>query len=442
MSGHFGLRSGLTRVLGGVLVVGGLCGSGAMARAAAPITPASLQGADPRTLDEMIRDLQRFSEAVQEYRGTARHIIKRTYAQRVKGLNEKYEPQIQANEHEAKERRRDAIAMFEAFLQKYPNDKRWTPDAMFRLAELYYEKSAEEFLEADEAYKKAADSATPPTTPSPKVDYSPTITLYKRLLTEFPSYRFLDATYYLLGFCLGEMGQEPQARQALLALVCANQYKPLDPPAGLPQGDDPYKECTPVRKDSKFLPEAWTRIGEISLRPPNELRLAIAAFKKVLDFKDSPYYDRGLYKLAWSYYRDNNFPEAVRQFDNLVKWADDKKASGQKIGSDLRPEAVQYLGVSFSEPDWNGDTLPDPETNLERINAFYKGRESEPHVKRDLTSDWATSLRLHQVPRSDRRLQDAAGQVAGLFADAPRVQDKIVRSLRARPQPGRRRQGA
>ena len=51
--------------------------------------------------------------------------------------------------------------MFETFLLKYPNDKRWTPDAMFRLAELYYEKSAEEYLDADEAYKKALDSAEP-----------------------------------------------------------------------------------------------------------------------------------------------------------------------------------------------------------------------------------------------------------------------------------------
>ena len=51
--------------------------------------------------------------------------------------------------------------MFEAFLLKYPNDKRWTPDAMFRLAELYYEKSAEEYLDADEAYKKALDGAEP-----------------------------------------------------------------------------------------------------------------------------------------------------------------------------------------------------------------------------------------------------------------------------------------
>ncbi|MEO8214053.1 MAG: tetratricopeptide repeat protein, partial [Myxococcales bacterium] len=332
-----------------------------------------------------------------------------------------------ANEREAKERRRDAIAMFEAFLQKYPNDKRWTPDAMFRLAELYYEKSAEDFLEADEDYKKAIDSPTPPTTPSPKVDYTPTITLYKRLLTEFPNYRYLDATYYLLGFCLGEMGQEPQARQTLLALVCANQYKPLDPPAAVPSGDNPYGDCTPVRKDSKFLPEAWTRIGEFHFDAPNELRLAIAAFKKVLDFKDSPYYDRALYKLAWSYYRDNNFPDAVRQFDNLVKYADSRKAAGQKLGSDLRPEAVQYLGVSFAEPDWNGDTVPDAESNLERINAFYKGRESEPHVRE-------VYQRLGDILFDSTKYPEAIAVYKALlekwpfYADAPRVQEKIVRS--------------
>ncbi len=408
------------------LVIPALVGGGRPAQAAG--VPAALQGADPRSLDEMLRDMQHFSDAVQEYKGTARHIIKRTYALRVKDLNEKYEPQIQANEHEAKERRRDAIAMFEAFLQRYPSDKRWTPDAMFRLAELYYEKSAEDFLEADEAYKKAIDSPTPPTGQPPKVDYTPTITLYKRLLTEFPGYRFLDATYYLLGFCLGEMGQEPQARQALLALVCASQYKPLDPPATLPTGDDPYRDCVPVRKDSKFLPESWTRIGEFHFDAPNELRLAIAAFKKVLDFKDSPYYDRGLYKLAWSYYRDNNFPEAVRQFDNLVKFADTRKAAGQKIGSDLRPEAVQYLGVSFSEPDWNGDTLPDGETNLERINTFYKGREAEPHVRE-------VYQRLGDILFDSTKYVEAISVYKTLlekwpfYADAPRVQEKVVRSF-------------
>ena len=162
--------------------------------------------------------------------------------------------------------------MFEAFLQKYPNDKRWTPDAMFRLAELYYEKSAEDYLDADEAYKKALDAPNPPDDAAAA-----------RWTTRRPSHSTAGCspssrttgsstpTYYLLGFCLGEMGEEQQAKQALLALVCANKYKPLDPPAQAPSRAGQARRqrrrglqasCTPVRKDSKFLPEAWTRVGE------------------------------------------------------------------------------------------------------------------------------------------------------------------------------------
>jgi tetratricopeptide (TPR) repeat protein len=401
---------------------------------------------DARMLDEMAEDVKRFSDMVGDYRGTARSILKRAYQEKIKQINAKYDQQIDSDDREARDRRRDAIAMFEAFLLKYPNDKRWTPDAMFRLAELYYEKSAEDFLDADEAYKKAIDSPTPPTEPPPRVDYTPTINLYRRLLTEFPTYRFLDATYYLLGFCLGEMGEDAQAKQALLALVCANKYKPLDtaapsPPPSKPTAvtsmkaavtgannsadDAPYAQCVPVKKDSKFIPEAWTRVGEFHFDNPAELRLAIAAFRKVLTFKDSPYYDRALYKLAWSYYRDNRFPEAVREFDNLVKFADARTAAGQKVGSDLRPEAVQYLGVSFAEPDWDGDTLPDPVTGLERALDFYKGRENEPHVRE-------VFQRLGDIYFDQTKYQDAIAVYKTLLAkwpyyvDAPKVQDRIV----------------
>ena len=109
----------------------------------------------------MEKDVQRFAPMVTEYRSTAREILKRAYHDKAKAINAKYDPQIDLNDREARDRRRDAIAMFEAFLLKYPNDKRWTPDAMFRLAELYYEKSAEEYLDADEAYKKALDTPEP-----------------------------------------------------------------------------------------------------------------------------------------------------------------------------------------------------------------------------------------------------------------------------------------
>jgi tetratricopeptide (TPR) repeat protein len=420
-------------VIGALLLAGGA--QQAWAAAAVPQT-LNPSGRDQKALDEMAQDLARFTEAVRGYRTAVNSVIKRAYLDKMKQIRAKYDPLIVAHEKEVGERRLDAIAMLEAFLRKYPDDKRWTPDAMFRLAELYYEKSFDEFLVLQEGYQKQLDSPTPPTTPAPKPDYTNTISLYKRLLTDFPTYRLLDAAYYLLGFCLGEMGQEAEAKQALLALTCSNKYKPLDPPAKTPANAatastrgplvDAYKDCKPIKKDSKFVPEAWTRVGEMHFDAA-ELPLAISAYSRVLDYKESAYYDKALYKLAWSYYRDNRFIEAIREFDNLVKYADGKKATGDKFGSDLRPEAVQYLGVSFSEPDWDGDTVADAETGLTRAQNFYRGREQEPHVKE-------VFQRIGDIYFDQTRYADAVATYKVLlskwphYGEAPKIQDKIVRA--------------
>ena len=424
--------NGMGRVLRLSALVLGLLAPG-LAKAA----PARMGSApvDPKLVDEMAVDLARYAEEVRGFRKAATSIIQRTYVEKIKGIHDKYEPQISLNEKEEKQRRMDAIAVLEGFLRKYPTDKKWTPDVMFRLAELYYEKSSDEFLTAQENYQKALDSPNPPAGQPPKADYSQTVSLYRRLLVEFPNYRLLDATYYLLGFCLGEMGQDAEARQALLALVCANQYRPLDPPSKLPVSTgstksalvDFYKECTPIKKESKFLPEAWTRVGEMHFDAA-ELAYAISAYGRVLQFKDSPYYDKAIYKLAWSYYRDNRFIDAIREFDGLVKWADSKKAAGDKFGSELRPEAVQYLGISFSEPDWDGDTIPDPETGLQRAQNFYRGRESEPHVKE-------VFQRLGDIYFDSTNYPEAIAvykyilQMWPYFADAPKLQEKIVKAF-------------
>src|SRR5207245_1801405 len=149
-----------------------------------------------------------------------------------------------------KARRGSAIVLFENFLAKYAHDDRWTPDAMFRLAELYFEKSNDEYLTATASANAAGAQVTP--------DYQKTIDIYRQLIGRFPSYRMLDGAYYLMGWCLGEMNKDGEALQAMRALVCANKYKPLDPPPP-PQPskgrsgskvEDPYASCEPIKKDS------------------------------------------------------------------------------------------------------------------------------------------------------------------------------------------------
>lgn len=379
-----------------------------------------------KELDGMQGDIARFENATKDFRGTVSHVVQQEYVQKRKQLMQKYQAQLDVEEKDEKSRRESAIRLFEDFLAKYRNDDRWTPDAMFRLAELYFEKSNDEYLTATQAAQTSGAQITP--------DYGKTIALYKDLITRFPNYRLIDGAYYLLGWCLGEMNKEGESLQAMRALVCNNKYKPLDAPAP-PQPskgkgqkiEDPYTQCKPVTESSRFLPEAWTRVGEYHF-DNSELELAIAAYTRVLDFKDSPYFDKALYKLAWSYYRADDYPNAIKRFDELVVFSDKKKAESGAEGSDLRTESVQYLGISFAEKDWNGDSIDDAETGLERIEKFYRGRENEPHVREiyaklgDIYFDETEYFRAIEVYK--RALQKWP-----YHPDNPKLQDRIVMSF-------------
>jgi tetratricopeptide (TPR) repeat protein len=391
---------------------------------AAFAAPAGLPGPDGgKELDAIQSDIGRFEEANKDYRGTLAHVVQQEYITKRKQLMSKYQTQLDFEEKDEKQRRESAIKLFEDFLVRYHNDDRWTPDAMFRLAELYFEKSNDEYLTATTMAQASGAQITP--------DYGKTIALYRELIGRFPDYRLIDGAYYLLGWCLGEMNKEGESLQAMRALVCNNKFKPLDAPTP-PQPskgkgikvENPYHECVPVKADSRFLPEAWTRIGEYHF-DNSELELAIAAYSRVLDFTDSPYYDKALYKLAWSYYRADNYPDAIKRFDQLVVFSDKKKAESGAEGSDLRTEAVQYLGISFAEKDWNGDSIDDVETGLERAEKFYRGRESEPHVREiyaklgDIYFDETEYFRAIEAYK--RALQKWP-----YHPDNPKLQDRIV----------------
>lgn len=373
-----------------------------------------------RVLEE---EVGRFSERAQEFRARVDGIVRREYRRRRLRLDETYESQITEEERAQQQARLDAIRYFEEFLRRYPNDPTYTPDAIFRLAELYFEQSYTEYLTATDAYQEeinrleAAGSQDRP--PEPTKDYSKTIDLYRRLIAEWPNYRHIDGAYYLLGYCLNETAHEEEARLAWLALVCKNHFQYQAPVEGQPPTDepptpdeptpdqpehpavtlgqtdeatgetvfvDPFAGCEAVVPDSTFIAETWLRIGEFHFEydySEHGLDLAISAYSKVLPLTDSPYYDKALYKLAWAFYRADRYPEAVRHFAMLVDYADSRREQTGRTGSELRAEAIQYLGFSFSEDDWNGDQTPDAETGLVRIqnaSLLPQDREWTPEV--------------------------------------------------------------
>jgi tetratricopeptide (TPR) repeat protein len=332
-------------------------------------------------LHEMEAEVDRFTKSGQSYRSAIVSILRREYAQRRRDREQGYSRQIREEERLQNDAREAAIRAFERFIRRYPDDPTYTADAMFRLGELYYERSAITFAEATDADPSATEGHP---------DFAPTINLYRDLVARFPGYRRIDGVYYLIGYCLNEMGNLEEARLAWLNLVCANRFtytgapvapaapeepEPAeDPNAAHPAAEilaapapeapfvDPYIDCQPIRPDAEFISETWLRIGEYHFDfdfEPHFLERAVSAYSKVLANPEDRNYNLALYKVAWAYYRASRYPEAIAHFTQLVDWSDREQERTGRAGSELRAEAIQYLGITFAYDDWNENQLPD-----------------------------------------------------------------------------------
>ncbi len=342
-------------------------------------------------LRQMEREVDRYIESGQTFDSTVSSLVRREYLQRRQERNRFYGARIETEEHALGEARQTSIQALEEFIERYPDHPKYTPDAMFRLGELYFERSSVEFQALYDRAQAAREEGeltleeSLPTSP----DFTPTITLYKTLATRFPAYERSDGVYYLIGYTLNEMGHPEEALAAWLALVCANKYDydpdwrppPLDAsqaakaryPAltlnGQPLGAsvrgafvDPYKDCRPISPQARFVSETWFRVGEYHFDDfggENALDLSIAAYSRILEDPNDRNYNLALYKVAWAYYRASRYPEAIRSFGRLVQWSDDTQAETGRAGSELRPEAIEYLGIAFAYDDWNENQVPD-----------------------------------------------------------------------------------
>ena len=348
-----------------------------------PVESATLEEERKADLETMVRRARDFEEIID---GIVRHV----YEMRREFIDDSYKNKIEAEEALELDSLKDAIAYFEEFLKKYPNDPPYTPDAMFRLAELYYDVSYINYLERLNEYGEAQDKGTAGEMDPPVKEFDRTIALFDDLVKRYPNYRNIDGAYYLLGYCLNDTGKEDEARLAWLNLVCANKFRydaagvakekgarPLEksPSATLDTGVDaevdlgfvdPFAKCEPITDNSRFFFESWWLIGNYHFDYDSSrygVETAMSAYKKLVEDPSHRFYDKGLYKLAWSYFKADMYPEAIKSFSDVVDYADQKGAKG----SGMRPEAIQYLAVCFFTDDWDVDQVPDSVTPITRL---------------------------------------------------------------------------
>jgi TolA-binding protein len=349
-----------------------------------------------------------------------RELAERKYKERRAQIESNYRRQLDPVEKAERKRRLEAIAEFEAFIERHPNDTEYLPDALFRLAELYFEKIDDEYQaavadyrNAYQAWKDAGGAGEPPVEPTRRFDR--TIALYQRLIGQFPDYRFLDGAYYLLGYTLRQQNENVAGITAWKTLV-----------ERFPQ--------------SRFYSEVWFRIGDSYFDDENWPE-AIDAFSRVVPLKDSEFYDKGLYKLAWTYYLVNRFEDAVSRFFELLDYSWAKK-DGTGKGSVLEDEAIQYVAISFGDDNWSrggdykrlvrgrGPNDPDAEFETDYVRFaedwFARSSSTPKQYERDVMAKLGDNLfRQSKHPQAVRALERALA-LDPMHRDAPRLQDQIV----------------
>jgi len=293
----------------------------------------------------------RYSEAAQDYQRESYAILKLSINEQRAWIDKLYSKQAGDLDDAERQRRMEAIARFKRFVKRYPTNEKYTPDAMFRLAELYYERAQVAFGDAldshDEKRQLYSRGKIPEEPRSPTQDHTESIKVYRQLVARFgKTYRYADAVYYLLGYVLEENMDDEGARAAWTTLV-----------ERFPKSD--------------YAAEVHLRIGE-TLFDFAEYKEAAESYNAVLNYPTSTYYDKALYKLAWSYFQDYDYDSAIKTFKRLISWYDSQNKTGA-TASALREEAIDYLALSLTEDDWDADGEKDPDAGVGRALGYLSG---------------------------------------------------------------------
>lgn len=224
------------------------------------------------------------------------------------------------------EKRNDEITGLEHVLKSYPTSP-LIPEVMLRLAELYYEQTNQAFMQGMKEYEHELDMGRNPG-PPPRISYKKSIDMYTWFIERYPDNKYADLAYYLRGYCYGEQGDEKQAA-------------------------DNYIDITKKFPASQFIPEVWFRLGEYYFNN-NWLSYAEDAYAKVLQYKDSMFYDMALYKEAWTFFREDKYDQSLADFVDVVDRSD-RAGSTQKRES-MRAEALEYISLILGENRTPSDT--------------------------------------------------------------------------------------
>ena len=233
---------------------------------------------------------------------------------------------------QADKKRDEAIEELKKLIPKAPTDRK--AEMIFRLAELYWQKSKYNYGLEMSAYEKAyqawSDSGSKKGEPTAK-DFTReselikqnALKLYEKVLEEFPTYQRNDEVLFYLGYNEYEAGNKDKAVGHYWTLI--KQF---------PQ--------------SKLVPDAYLQLGE-HFFGANDVAKARKAYERALATNVPKVKSYALYKLSWCDYNVQEYAEGIKKLKEVI--ANSEKSDKDKDALQLKSEALGDLSRFFSYVD-------------------------------------------------------------------------------------------
>ncbi|WP_437709138.1 hypothetical protein WMF45_32985 [Sorangium sp. So ce448] len=376
-----------------------------------PPTPAQLAA-----LAALEKEAAAYEKAARDYRSAITRIVQHHYEDRRRRILSSLDREIEIERKGLRDAREEAIRRLEVFVERYsgPNaHPENTPDAMFRLAALYEERARTDtdasedlsvaLLPAIALYKRVIrefpqyrelagiyyylghalnDSVRFPEAqqvwrslvchtkyPYPvEVDpKDPTRDTVGKLpqdhdndywtgwearhptpIGSTPGGRALQATRK------GARGRAP---------VTEDETAYVDP---YPDDCQPIPQKTALGAEPRYIAEVWWQIGDYHFNEidraggPFNYNRAESAYRQSIKYKKPPVHGVAMYKLAWTYFKQQRYETSVRQFIELLRYTDEQEKLTGDPGADFRAEAYTYIAGSLTYLDFVGPGPDEP----------------------------------------------------------------------------------
>ncbi|OJT22359.1 gliding motility protein U [Archangium sp. Cb G35] len=307
----------------------------------------------------------------------------------------------------ADRKRDEAIEGFKRLIPKLQEGSHRRADMLYRLAELYWEKSKYLYQQEMSRYlqaEKAFDAATArgEKLEAPKEEHgeserfrAETMRIYEELLGGYVDWPQRDEILFYLGYNLQELGRRDDAVKRYLQLI-----------EEFPQ--------------SQFVPDTYVQLGNHYF-DNNKLKEARSYYEQARSSKVPKVYAYAVYKLAWCDYNGGAYDEGLAKLHEVVDYAGDR---GEELG-DLKTESLNDVIVFYVKLDKAKEGI-----------AYFKAKAPEKRQER-LISKMAAQLMDVGLYDSAIETYRVLIQDRPMGSGAPDYQQSIVRAhegLRQRNQ--------